>query len=205
MDVFVESNFILELAFLQGQHSACERLLAGALAERYRLHVPQYALTEVFQTLRHRSNERAEQQSYFQREIEQHRRETDADIGDTDMLVRLLNNLLTERTTAQTARLYAATAQLARIAPGSALTTEVLAEAQAVQLRHRLSPQDALVYASVLAGLRLLPIDSSKLFVTRNTRDFEQQLIIEELRALNCHLLSSFQGAAQRLEFGASL
>lgn len=205
MDVFVESNFILELAFLQGQHLACERILAGALSERYRLHVPQYALTEVFQTLRHRSNERAEQQGYFQREIEQHRRETDADLADTDNLVRLLNNLLTERTVAQTTRLYSATAQLARVAPGPALTSEVLAEAQIAQVRHGLSPQDALVYASVLAGLRLLPIESSKLFVTRNPRDFEQPLIIEELRALGCHLMSNFQGAAQRLEFGAAL
>lgn len=205
MDVFVESNFILELAFLQGQHLACERILAGALAGRYRLLVPQYALTEVFQTLRHRSNERAEQQSFFQREIEQHRRETDADLVDTDNLVRLLNNLLTERTAAQTTRLYAATAQLASVAPGPALTAEVLEEAQTVQTRHGLSPQDALVYASVLAGLRLLPIDSPKLFITRNPRDFEQLLIIEELRASRCHLMSNFQGAAQRLELGASL
>ncbi|WP_201978298.1 PIN domain-containing protein [Hymenobacter rubidus] len=205
MDVFVESNFILELAFLQGQHLACERVLAGAISGRYRLHVPQYALTEVFQTLRYRSNERAEQQSYFQREIEQHRRETDVDLVDTDNLVRLLNNLLTERTAAQTTRLYATTAQLARVALGPALTSEVLTEAQMVQARHGLSPQDALVYASVLAGLRLLPADSPKLFITRNPRDFEQPLIIEELRTLGCHLMSNFHGAAQRLEFGNTL
>lgn len=205
MDVFVESNFILELAFLQGQHLACGRILAGALAERYRLQVPQYALTEVFQTLRYRSNERAEQQGYFQREIEQHRRETDADLVDTDNLVRLLNNLLTERTTAQTARLYATTAQLVRVALGPPLTTEVLTEAQTVQARHGVSPQDALVYASVLAGLRLLPTEAPKLFITRNPRDFEQPLIIEELRVLNCRLMSNFQGAAQWLEFGAAL
>lgn len=205
MDVFVESNFILELAFLQAHHLACERILAGAIAGRYRLHVPQYALTEVFQTLRHRTSERTEQQGYFQREIEQHRRETDADLADTDALVRLLNNLLTERTTAQTTRLYATTAQLATVAPGPALTAEVLAEAQTMQLRHGLSSQDALVYSSVVAGLRSLPAGSQRLFITRNPKDFEQPLIVEELRSFNCRLMSNFQGAAQRLEFGTTL
>lgn len=201
MDVFVESNFVLELAFLQGQHVACERILAGAVANRYKLHVPQYALTEVFQTLRHRTTERTAQQVNFQREIEQHRRETDADPDDTDTLVRLLNNLLTERSAVQTTRLYATTAQLAEIALGPALSAEVLMAAQAMQLLHGLSPQDALVYASVLNGLRVLATDSPKLFITRNTKDFEQPLIKEELRALGCELMFNFQGAADRLEF----
>lgn len=200
MNVFVESNFLLEIAFQQEHHTACERILAGAATEKYTLHVPQYALTEVFQTLHRRSSERAEYQRYFQKEIEQHRREAEVDSDEVDHLVRLLNDLLTTRTATQAARLFALTQKLAAEAPGPPLTAAVLTEAPALQAAHGLGAQDALVYASVLAGLRQLP-DGPKLFITRNNSDFEKPSIVEELQRHTCKLLANFKGAADLLEF----
>lgn len=204
MNVFVESNFLLEIAFQQEHHLACERILAGAAANKYALHVPQYALTEVFQTLHRRATERAEHQQYFQKEVEQHRREADADAATADQLVRLLNDLLEVRTETQASRLFALAQRVAVEAPGPALTASVLQEAQAVQLRHGLTAQDALVYASVLAGLRLLS-GGPKLFVTRNDNDFRKPAIVEELRRYDCRLLANFNGAASLLEASTSL
>lgn len=200
MNVFVESNFLLEIAFQQEQHVACERILAVAKTGKCVLHVPQYVLTEVFQTLHRRSAERADYQRYFQKEIEQHRREAETDASEIDLLVRLLSDLLTTRTTTQASRLFALTQRLAAEAPGPPLTAAVLAEAPALQAAHGLAAQDALVYASVLAGLRQLP-GGPKLFVTRNNSDFEKPAIVEELQRYDCRLLANFKGAADLLAF----
>lgn len=204
MNVFVESNFLLEIAFQQEHHLACERILAGAAINKYTLHVPQYALTEVFQTLHRRGTERAEHQQYFQEQIAQHSREAEADAAEIDQLVRLLNDLLSARTKTQVSRLFALTQRLAVEAPGPFLTASVLQEAQAVQLRHGLTAQDAIVYTSVLAGLRLLP-GGPKLFVTRNDNDFRKPAIVEELRQYECRLLANFNGAASLLESSTSI
>lgn len=203
MNVFVESNFLLEIAFQQEHHTACERILAGATTGKYALHVPQYALTEVFQTLHRRSAERADYQNYFQKEIEQHRREAETDATEIDLLVRLLNDLLTTRTATQASRLFALTQQLAAEAPGPPLTAAVLAEAPLLQAAHGLLAQDALVYASVLAGLRLLS-SGAKLFVTRNHIDFKKPTIVEELQRYECRLVANFKGAADLLEFSTA-
>ncbi len=204
MNVFVESNFLFEIAFQQEHHAACERILAGAAAGRYQLHVPQYALTEVFQTLHRRATERAEYQQYFQVQIDQHRREAEFDATEVDQLVRLLNDLLTARTATQANRLFSLTQRLVAEAPGPPLTAAVLMEAPALQAAHGLGVQDALVYASVLAGLRRLS-QGPKIFITRNDNDFRKPAIVEELKRYDCKLLANFKGAADLLELGGNL
>lgn len=64
-DVFVESNFLLQLGLRQEQYQVCERIQRGAGPNTYRLHVPQYSLTEVFQTLRPLRNKREEYLDYI--------------------------------------------------------------------------------------------------------------------------------------------
>ncbi|MGB6295983.1 MAG: hypothetical protein WBF90_07325 [Rivularia sp. (in: cyanobacteria)] len=44
MDVYVESNFVLELALLQEQHKSCQELLDLAEIKKIRLIVPAFSL-----------------------------------------------------------------------------------------------------------------------------------------------------------------
>lgn len=202
MHVFVETNYILELAFQQEDYLACERILAGAQARRYTLHVPHYALAEVFEVLRRKRHNRAEHQTYVLQEVQQHLREADADAPNLDSLVQLLINLLQARTQAQISRVFDLVARLTEVAPGPALTAAIVREAEVAQSRYGLEAQDALVWASVLAGLRELPPAQPKLLVTRNDSDFKKPDIIEALRSLNCHLIANFRAAADRLAQG---
>lgn len=48
MNVYIESNFVLELAFLQEQSSSCEEILRLAEGAHIRLVVPAYALIEPY-------------------------------------------------------------------------------------------------------------------------------------------------------------
>lgn len=201
MHVFVESNFVLELAFQQTEHSFCQRILTAAEQGYLTLIVPQYALTEVFQTLGSRRIARAKLRDLLAKEIEQHRREAEADSPSMDTLEQLLNNLLTTRTLTQKSRLFEIAATLARVAPGPNLTADIMEEAQRQEQVHGLSPQDALVYASVIAGIRVLPIDVPKLFITRNKNDFNKTQLVQELQTHQCELLFNFRAAAGRLGF----
>ncbi|WP_046242520.1 hypothetical protein [Hymenobacter terrenus] len=199
MEVFIESNFLLELAFRQADYIFCERIWRNVRPDTYSLHLPQYALGEVFQMLRPLRNKREEYLQYVLQEIIQHRREDSSDAVAMDGLTQQLTTLLAERTQVQTRRLYAIAGEFAAKTDGHALTSNVIEEGQVVALRHGLSPQDALVYASVLAGLRGLPLHSAKLFVSRNKADFGKAEIIAELQTLNCEYLASFRAAAGRL------
>lgn len=199
MHVFVESNFLLELAFEQEHYLFCQRIVAAANSGRFALVVPQYALTEVFQTLGRRRAERTSLRNSLAKEIEQHRRETGVDLDEMDSLSQLASNLLITRTLTQKRKLFEVVTQLAAVTPGPALNSAVIAEAAQQEEKHSLSSQDALVYASVLAGLRALPQASQKLFITRNKADFNKKLLVEELRTQGCELLFDFRAAAGRL------
>lgn len=200
MHVFVESNFILELAFQQQDHLACERILRGAVAGHYTLHVPTYVLAEVFEVMRRRRDERDGHQRYLQQEVIQHRREASAEAADLDQLDSGLAKLLLARTQTQTTRVFSLVAALAADAPGPALTAAVVREADAARGPYKLAAQDALVWASVLAGLRELPPAEPKLFITRNKQDFDTPPVVAALRALGCAIVTSFQSAATRLQ-----
>ena len=54
-----------------------------------------------------------------------------------------------------------------------------------------LSPQDSIVYASILDHLNAEP-RKRYCFITRNSRDFANPTIKDELTSLNCRLLTKF-------------
>lgn len=58
MDVYVETNFVLELALLQEQQQSCQKLLDLAEARRINLILPAFSLTEPYETLIRREKNR---------------------------------------------------------------------------------------------------------------------------------------------------
>ena len=58
MNVYVETNFVLELALLQEQYASCEKIL-GLCEERcVQLVLPAYSLAEPYETLTRRQKQR---------------------------------------------------------------------------------------------------------------------------------------------------
>jgi len=51
MNVYVETNFVLELALLQEQQESCQQLLNLAEADRINLILPAFSFTEPYETL----------------------------------------------------------------------------------------------------------------------------------------------------------
>ena len=59
------------------------------------------------------------------------------------------------------------------------------------QMAHDLSPQDALVYAAVLSHLTQSDAPQS-CFLNKNSKDFDDPDLVEELNTYNCRLLPRF-------------
>ena len=77
------------------------------------------------------------------------------------------------------------------------LTAPILASAAGLQDRFRISGQDSIVLASVLMDLESRKPESS-CFMNRNSRDYDQPDIREELKVWNCRFFASFDDGLLR-------
>ena len=104
---------------------------------------------------------------------------------------RDLTTLLISAAQQESQRLEDVRSRLIEVAEVVPLGTSVLAAATQYQRIHGLSPQDAIVYSSVLAHLRQVRASES-CFLNRNAKDFDDQNIVEELAGHNCRLFVQF-------------
>lgn len=81
--------------------------------------------------------------------------------------------------------------RILRIAEVVPLTSTVLAEAAANEEPFDLKPQDALVYTSVITHLRQSN-PSIACFLNRNSKDFDNPDIVDELGKHNCRMIARF-------------
>ncbi|MYC83781.1 MAG: PIN domain-containing protein [Acidobacteria bacterium] len=189
MNVYDESNFVLELALFQDQWKSCEEILNLCEAKRVQLVVPAYSLTEPYETLTRRQKQRKSIKEDLDVELRQIARSaTQRDrahrFGD---LTALLINIADEETN----NLEQVRSRLMNSASVLPLDSSVLAVSTQYQRKHGFSPQDALVYSSVLCHLEQVRTPQS-CFLNRNSKDFDDQNIVEELGSFNCVLLPRF-------------
>ena len=190
MNVYVESNFVLELAFLQEQCSSCEKILSLCEARRIQLLIPAYSLAEPYETLTRRQKRRKRIKEKIDTELRQIAR-TSAYVdrlGDLHDLTALLIKLADE----EEMRLEEIRSRLMRITEVIPLDASVVSvAAMQYQQTHGFSPQDALVFASVLSHLEQVSAPQS-CFLNRDSKDFDNQIVVEQLNGYDCKLLPRF-------------
>ena len=199
MILLVETNFVLELAFLHGGHEHCEAIveLAKERGGELELAIPAFSMGEAYYRLIGREgsrraiqrgvedqlNELSRTRTYAERSGEL-RRDVTAFLEETDRedRKRLEGNLRT----------------LLSIASVIPLDATVVAEALGLQHSRGLSPPDSLVYSSVLAHLRAAASSASgregtpqHCFITRDS-DFTDATIEADLEGLGCKILFKF-------------
>ena len=189
VNVYVESNFVLELALLQEQSTSCEGILELCEASRVRLIVPAYSLTEPYETLTRRHQQRRSMKEDLDNEFRLIART--APLSERLRGFKDLTALLISVAQQETQRLENVRSRLLEAAEIIPLDTPVLAASNQYQRAHDLSPQDALVYSSVLSHLKRVPAPQS-CFLNRNSKDFDDQNIVDELAGYNCKLLPRF-------------
>ena len=188
MEVYVESNFVLELALLQDQHPACDAFLELAEAGIVTMLLPVYSLTEPYETSIRTAKRRNEIALRLQAELRQLQRspsyatQTAAVEEVVDLLVGSQND--------EEVRLREVSRKLADVAELVPLDAETFQEALILQRQGKFSPQDSVVYASVLRRMKSAG-DIPKVFLTRDS-DFDLPDVRAELDGVDCKLMSRF-------------
>ena len=151
MIVYIESNFVLELALLQEEHRSCDSIVSLAESLAIDLAIPAFNLFEPYEVWRRRTGERTELYERLTLEMGQLARtesyaETVEDLGDpASILVRSGNE--------DKRRLDMTLGRILDCAAVIPLQGETLRDAIRFQGSLGLSPQDSVVYASVIAHL----------------------------------------------------
>jgi hypothetical protein len=189
MDVYLESNFVVELTLLQEQHDSCEKILELSELGRIHLIVPAYSLVEPHETLIRYAKNRTKLSNELATEFKQLSRSTPYKEAVNDL--QKVTGLLIRSQEEEKERLRDALTRILKIAEVIPLRSEILSSAMIFQAQHDLSPQDAIVYASVLDHLRTSSV-TSKCFLNRNSKDFDDPDIVDALDRHGCKMLFRF-------------
>lgn len=197
MNVFVETNFVIELALEQQEAQSCELLLQFAQNGTIKLLLPAYSFVEPHEMLRRRHLERESLRSRVSVELVQLARSTPLAerVAASQEIVKLLADSIEH----ETRRIESVKQRVWRIAEVLPLDMGVVESAATWQNVFDLSPQDAVVYASIRSRLEQDTAVAS-CFVSRNPKDFDDPDLRRDLATLNCKYLSSFATAVQFIE-----
>lgn len=188
--IYVETNFILELAFAQEQTESCNSIIALCEEGKAQLVIPAFSIGECFETLVRRANARKKLANDIAGELKQisrsttYREEAEASQGVTALLVRSSQD--------DESRLDATLRRILAIAEIIPLDASVILDAEATRKFHKIEGhQDSIVYASVMAHLRAKE-SQPNCFLNRNSKDFADPDIEQVLSVNNCKMLPSF-------------
>lgn len=189
ISVYVETNFILELAFSQEQAQSCLRLLDIHERGAARLVIPAFSIGECFETLVRRSSQRKRLAETVAVELKQLSRSLayKSEVPALDSITRLLINSL-EDDKKRLDEILARVLEVAEIVP---LNKSVVIESMGYREKYGLGYQDSLVFSSVISHL-CLAAGSPTCFLNRNSKDFDDPDIVERLEKMGCRMLFSF-------------
>jgi predicted nucleic acid-binding protein len=197
MRVYVETNFVLELALLRDEHQTCEVFLDLARQRKIDLVLPSFSIGEAYEAWSRRVKQRKDLWRRLDAELlELSRSKPYRDLpGKFETLTGWLNQSGEE----EKLRVESALSDLlsvAEVAPLSLLTVRKAAE---LQVGLRLSIQDSIIYASILDHLEQ-ETKGAHCFITKNARDFLIPEIKAGLASRNCRLFARFGDALGFLE-----
>lgn len=197
MIVFVESNFILEIALGQEQSEAAGRILELAERDSFDLAFPAFSVGEPFATLtqrRRRADKLTHELSDYLKDVGRsrpHREDVEQVSPTPEVLARFAER--------ESEMLWGAMHRLLSNGMSLATDLDVFEAARGYQASHALSAQDSIVHASIIKHLRLHQATSPHMFVNKNWREFRTVNVVNELTGLRCRLVDRFDEAVALL------
>lgn len=197
MIVYVESNFVLEVALEQEQSSAAEAILKLAESGKITIAFPSFALSEPFSTVMHRNRERVELHNRLTASLGQLQRSEmhKQTIHDLQPLLIILINAANR----EFDLLHATVSRLLKAGKSIELDETCLEQALNYQVLVGLKPQDSIIYSAIVADMRRKASTEAKCFLSRDREAFSTNSGIKpELATYNCRYIGNF---VQGLDF----
>lgn len=189
MIVYVESNFVLELAFLQEEHENCLELLSLSESGDLCLVLPAFSIGEPYEAWGRRSKQRLELGRQLKTAIDELSRSRPYQ-GSSDEF-QGLTDLLSRSEKEEKRQLDDTLQRMLQMVEVIPIGLSIIRAAITFQESRGLSPQDSIVYASILDHLAT-ESENCSCFITKDSKDFANPDIENELTAHNCRLLTKF-------------
>jgi hypothetical protein len=174
---------------MQEEYEACEQIVQLCQQGLIRLIIPAYSIAEPYETQIRHQKRREELTKGFEYELKQIRRsqlyerELDLYSNFSDLLVRIDQE--------ETQRLQQTQMRLLKFATLIPLSTSILIQSLDYQLHYRLSPQDAIILASVMEDINESNLPSC--FLNRDANHFTNPDIMDLLVRKQCKILFRFE------------
>jgi predicted nucleic acid-binding protein len=199
MIVLVESNFVIELGFLQEECEDADRIVELAERHAIELVVPAYSLGEPYDMLIRRRNDRRSTLDKLRRELQTASRSRG--FADLREMSEKATDAFAATATHERNGLDGVVRRLIACATVTALSKDIITNSFAAQVRYELGPQDSLVFASVDEFVRASG-PGPKLFINKNHKDFLTTEIQDHFGQFECKLLPQFASAREYIEKG---
>lgn len=189
MNVYVETNFVLELTFEQEESSSCEKILQLCETGKTKFVIPAYSLAEPHEKLIRQAKNRRQLQKSLTDEVKQLLRT--ASYTSRIRSIQDLAILMIQSNEEERQRFIKFRERIFKVGEIIALDANILVEAATFEATYDLTPQDALIYASVVNHLQKYKPPRA-CFLNRNSKDFDSPDIVDELKQLNCKMIPRF-------------
>ena len=189
MIVYVESNFVLELAFLREEHENCLELLSLSESGDICLMLPAFSIGEPYEAWVRRSKQRLGLHEQLITAI--HELSRSKPYQESSDEFRELTDLLRRSGEKEKLQLDDTLERILQTVEVIPIGLSIIRAAIKFQKSLELSPQDSIVYASILNHLTTAS-EKPRCFITKNSKDFANPDIENELTAYNCRLLTKF-------------
>jgi predicted nucleic acid-binding protein len=190
MIIYVESNFILEVALGQEESPSAESILLLAENKSIELVFPGFAISEPFATVTQRDRDRRRLRSSFTEMLRQLQRSEPHKQIVTDL--QPVPIILTTIVKTEFDLLQSTVNRLLNVGKSIEIDGPGFRQALIFQRNLGLSPQDSIIYAAVIADLQNRPFQEDKCFISRKWKDFRNPAIKSELESYNCRYAESF-------------
>ncbi len=198
MNVYVETNFLLEVALVQEQHESCERIIGLCESGCATLLVPTFSIAECYENVIRRAKERGQIHKRLSEELAELSRSKP--YKDKIDALQSITGLLVRSNDEEDKRLTAVLERVSKIAMLVPLEADIIAAANRRRATFK-QPQDSIVYCSVLHHLDSQG-GAEGCFINRNSRDFSDLEIVESLKSRGCKMLYDFNKGWDYLSHG---
>jgi predicted nucleic acid-binding protein len=196
--VYVEANFLVELARRQEQESAAELILRHAEARRIHFALPSSSFSEPMSALdRHASDRNRFVDNLDAQATELGRLQPHKTLASA--LKRVRQVFISLKGT-EMDRLAGITLRTLGVADAILLTPSLFAQARQCQARFELSLQDSIVFASIFYHASNQPPDLVKCFISRDAKAFNDPDLKAALSSVNCRYISNFVDGLRYIE-----
>lgn len=194
MRVYVESNFVLELALAQEETEFAQILVDLASEGNIDLVFPVFALVEPFWTLRYREKQREQLLDSLSKQVNQLRRSDlhEQFVAAVDPILGKMLDVMMRETEEfeQTLR------RLIDVGFGINVDVAHIPAALQYQDSHTFDTfQDALIFTAVMADLETQAVEDNRCFVSKDSDAFGTRIVKDDLARYDCRYIATFRAA----------